>query len=249
MKLLSTSPLLYLLLASVQVTAVAFVVSVGPLSQSTPRKSQHITRSGRAASVLSIARSETKHSSRLMGMKRPLLDQLASTLFRIETERVQASSEVDDKGRNGEPVAWAESDSLANRFSQAVSENTIGYKFKQFVVDIVAGNEYDADEVKEFINTFAKQNDVAMLSFSTCPFCRRAKDALDERGIDYATIELDELPGNRGNEIRAELGRLVQRTSVPAIFVKGKFIGGCNDGSPGLLLLLASGRMDNLLRQ
>jgi glutaredoxin 3 len=249
MKLLTTSLLLYLLLASVQETAVAFVVSVGPPSQSTPRKSQHIARSDRAAFVLSIARSQTKHSSRLMGMKRPLLDQLASTLFRIETERVQASSEVDDKGRYGEPMAWSESGSLANRFSQAVSENTIGYKFKQFVADIVAGNEYDSDEVREFINIFAKQNDVAMFSFSTCPFCRRAKDELDERGIDYATIELDELPGNRGNEIRAELGRLVKRTSVPAIFVKGEFIGGCNDGSPGLLPFLASGRMESLLQQ
>lgn len=249
MKLFTSSPLLYLLLSSAQEAVVAFVVGASPPAQSTLYKSQQTENRGRDTSVLSNARFVAKPSPRLMGMKRPIMDQIASTLFRIETQRVQASSEIDDKGRNGEPMAWAESESLANRFSQAVASNTIGYKLKQFVADIVAGNEYDADEVRGLIRDFVEQNDVAMFSFTTCPFCRRAKDALDERGIGYATVELDELPGNRGNEIRAELGRLVQRTSVPAIFVKGEFIGGCNDGPPGLLPLLANGRMDSFFPQ
>jgi glutaredoxin 3 len=180
-------------------------------------------------------------------MKRPILDRIASAVFKLENDRVLSSSEYDDKGRYGEPMAWAEGSSLANRFSRIVSDNPLGYRFKQLVADVVAGGDYDADQVNRFIDSFVDQNSVAVFSFTTCPFCRRAKDALDGQGIEYASVELDELEGNRGNEIRAQLGRRFRRTSVPAIFVKGRFVGGCNDGSPGLIPLLESGVMERLL--
>jgi glutaredoxin 3 len=61
-----------------------------------------------------------------------------------------------------------------------------------------------------------------MYSFTTCPFCRKAKDYLEEMSIPYVSIELDLLPGNEGNEIRAELGRMTRRTSVPSIFIGGE---------------------------
>jgi glutaredoxin 3 len=63
---------------------------------------------------------------------------------------------------------------------------------------------------------------VTMYSFTTCPFCRTAKDYLDEQSIPYVSIELDLLPDNEGNEIRAELGRITRRTSVPSIFIGGE---------------------------
>jgi glutaredoxin len=66
---------------------------------------------------------------------------------------------------------------------------------------------------------------------------RKAKDFLDDASIPYVTIELDLLPDNQGNEIRSELGKLSKRTSVPSIFIGGEYIGGCNDGNPGLLPL------------
>ena len=179
----------------------------------------------------------------LHAMKRPLLDQLATTLFKLENDRVESSSEVDEKGRVGEPMAWSEKESFASKLSEIMAGP--GYSFKQWVADIVAG-EFDEVAVTATVDKFVEDNPVAMLSFTTCPFCRRAKDYLDERGISYSTIELDTLDGNAGNEIRAVLGRKVRRTSVPAIFVKGEFIGGCNDG-PGLLTLAESGALDEKL--
>jgi glutaredoxin 3 len=181
----------------------------------------------------------------LREMKRPILDQVASTLFRLENARVEASSVLDEKGRKGEPMEWSESSSLANKFSEIVSSNSLGYMFKQWVADIVAG-DYDEDIVGQKIDTFVQKNKVAMFSFSTCPFCRRAKDYLEENGIEYQAMEIDELEGNEGNQIRAMLGRKTQRTSVPSIFVAGEFIGGCNDG-PGLLPLAESGELEKLL--
>jgi len=83
--------------------------------------------------VLSPNALSSPTSSCLNGMKRPILDQIASTVFKLETSRVEASSIIDSKGRSGEPMEWSESESFANKFSQIVSDNDIGYKFKQFV--------------------------------------------------------------------------------------------------------------------
>jgi glutaredoxin 3 len=180
----------------------------------------------------------------LQEMKRPILDQIATTLFSLETERVEKSSELDSQGRMGEPMAWSEEQSLANKLSEFMA--TRAYGFKQFVADLVAG-DYDQGATDQLIDELIQPNDVALFSFTTCPFCRRAKDELDERGISYAALELDELPGNEGNEIRAQLGRRTGRTSVPSIFVKGKFVGGCNDG-PGLLPLLENGEFESMIK-
>jgi glutaredoxin 3 len=179
-------------------------------------------------------------------MKRPFLDQLATSLFQLERKRVESSSVLDDKGRIGEPMEWSEESSLANRFSEVMAGG-IGYQLKQFVADIVAGNNFDRGQTRGTIQRFITENKVAMFSFTTCPFCRRAKDYLTEQGIPYAVLELDQLPNNEGNEIRSVLGRQVKRTSVPCIFINGKFIGGCNDG-PGLLPLAKTGELQILLK-
>lgn len=188
-----------------------------------------------------------RRTGSLLGMKRPILDQLASFLFRLENDRVEQSSVIDEKGRRGEPMEWSKSESLANRLSTAVASNTMGYQFKQFVADIIAGNDYDVEAINTLIDRFVTEHPVAMFSFTTCPFCRRAKDLLDEKGVTYEVLELDELDGNEGNEIRANLGRKTGRTSVPSIFIGGNYIGGCNDG-PGLLPLNESGELDALLQ-
>lgn len=173
--------------------------------------------------------------TRLYEMKRPVLDRLASFLFKLENDRVSASSVIDEKGRDGEPMEWAEEDSFANKFSQLVSSNEIGYRFKKGVADLIAG-EYDQEGTKQYIDDFIASGPVVIFSFSTCPFCRTAKDFLEEQSIPFVALELDELPDNRGNEIRAELGKRTKRTSVPSIFIGQEYIGGCNDG-PGLLPL------------
>jgi len=181
------------------------------------------------------------------GMKRPFLDQLATNLFKLEQNRVENSSVVDEKGRMGEPMEWSEKGSVANKFSELVASNDLGYMFKQFVADIVAGDNYDEEVVRRKIYDFIGDNEVAMFSFTTCPFCRGAKDLLDEKGIVYKSIELDLLEGNQGNEIRAVLGKMTRRTSVPSIFIKGYSIGGFNDGTPGLVPLLESGKLESML--
>ena len=51
-----------------------------------------------------------------------------------------------------------------------------------------------------------------------------------------------------GPGLRAEAAAITGRTSVPAIWVAGTFLGGCNDGGEGgLLPLLAAGELDKYL--
>lgn len=127
----------------------------------------------------------------------------------------------------------------------------MGYRMKQFIADIVAG-EYDEGAIRSEVEDFVMKSesdgvDVVMFSFTSCPFCRQAKDYFDENGILYEAMELDELEGNKGNEIRAMLGKMTKRTSVPSIFIKGTAIGGLNDGMPGLMPLVQSGQLKALL--
>jgi glutaredoxin-related protein len=51
-----------------------------------------------------------------------------------------------------------------------------------------------------------------------------------------------------GKAIRSEMGELLGRTSVPAIWIQGEFIGGCNDGPMGgIASLNDSGKLDAML--
>ena len=53
-----------------------------------------------------------------------------------------------------------------------------------------------------------------------------------------------------GKAIRAEMADIIGRTSVPAIWIGGKFIGGCNDGPMGGIVKLDdSGELKRMLRE
>mmetsp|Transcript_9578 Transcript_9578/g.19281 ORF Transcript_9578/g.19281 Transcript_9578/m.19281 type:complete len:97 (-) Transcript_9578:135-425(-) len=85
------------------------------------------------------------------------------------------------------------------------------------------------------------QNDMVVFSSSTCPFCSKALGALKESGYEPLVIEAD---GDQRKELAAKCGS----TSVPKVFVKGNFIGGCNDGGMGgTLPLLQNGKIKELM--
>ncbi|KAH8087681.1 protein disulfide oxidoreductase [Aureococcus anophagefferens] len=72
-----------------------------------------------------------------------------------------------------------------------------------------------------------------------------AKQLVDAKGAKYTVVELDEV--SDGPALRAELGGLVGRTSVPAIWIQSDFVGGCNDG-PGIITLDKQGELDARLK-
>ena len=53
-----------------------------------------------------------------------------------------------------------------------------------------------------------------------------------------------------GYPLRAELAEATGRTSVPALYVGGSFVGGCNDGGMGgVMPLYRSGKLQSLLTE
>ncbi|WP_019216308.1 glutaredoxin 3 [Legionella tunisiensis] len=80
---------------------------------------------------------------------------------------------------------------------------------------------------------------VIMYSTAYCPYCIRARQLLESKGISYTDIRIDEEPAKR-DEMIAKSGR----HTVPQIFINGQPIGGCDD----MYALEHQGRLDELLR-
>lgn len=139
---------------------------------------------------------------------------------------------------------------IAPTHNRAVSKLNMGFfkKMKQNLVKSIAGN-YDEAAVSAQLDKYiatSKGGKVTMLTFETCPFCVKARDIMDVKGIKYDDVQIDKL--DEGKFLRVELGKKFGQTSVPAIWVDEKFIGGCNNGGMGgLVPLMNSGKFDELL--
>lgn len=79
---------------------------------------------------------------------------------------------------------------------------------------------------------------VTLYSTAICPYCVRAKQLLERKGIAFTEIRVDENPDQR-DEMITKSGR----RTVPQIFINGQAIGGCDD----LYALDKSGQLDTLL--
>jgi glutaredoxin 3 len=72
-----------------------------------------------------------------------------------------------------------------------------------------------------------------------CPYCWRAKQLLESKGVEYREIAVD-----YGGEIREQMiERAKGRTTVPQIFIREQHVGGCDD----LVALERTGRLDDLI--
>jgi glutaredoxin 3 len=89
-------------------------------------------------------------------------------------------------------------------------------------------------------------DDVVLFSATYCPFSARAKYELAQQCVPFTVHETNVMPNGRA--IVAELGaRTGGRTSIPHLWIAGVSIGGCNDGTPGLRPLIASGGLEDAL--
>ncbi|OUX72619.1 glutaredoxin 3 [Synechococcus sp. MEDNS5] len=80
---------------------------------------------------------------------------------------------------------------------------------------------------------------VEIYTWRTCPFCVRAKQLLDRKGVTYTEHSVD------GDEPArdAMAARGNGRRSVPQIFIADQHIGGCDE----LHALERAGKLDALL--
>lgn len=82
-------------------------------------------------------------------------------------------------------------------------------------------------------------NKVVIYSTANCPYCVRAKQIFDQKGVVYEEIRIDLDSGQRDVMLQRSGG---QRT-VPQIFIGDHHVGGCDD----LVELVLQGKLDDLL--
>jgi glutaredoxin 3 len=80
---------------------------------------------------------------------------------------------------------------------------------------------------------------VEIYTWSTCPFCIRAKALLKKKGVDFIDYCID--GDGKAREEMAE--KAYGRRTLPQIFINDQHIGGCDD----LYSLEAQGKLDSLL--
>eukprot|EP00667_Euglena_gracilis_P009507 EG_transcript_9661 len=126
---------------------------------------------------------------------------VARTIEALEYKRIEAQSVQDADGWKGEPKAWAEPDSPTQRLS-SLSQVGVFAQAKLWLARELAGM-YDAEAVAREMQALEAGTPVVMYSFSSCPFCLKAKGVLDDLRVPYCVMELDVVPN--GKAIRAEL--------------------------------------------
>ena len=81
---------------------------------------------------------------------------------------------------------------------------------------------------------------VEVYTWSSCPFCIRAKGLLNKKGVEYTEYCID-----GDNEAREEMAvRANGSRSLPQIFIDDQHIGGCDD----IHALEFQGELDPLLQ-
>lgn len=83
---------------------------------------------------------------------------------------------------------------------------------------------------------------VEIYTWSTCPFCHRAKQLLDQRGVHYTEYMLD---GDEAARDAMAARGTKGRRSVPQVFINDQHIGGSDD----LHALERQGLLDEMLNQ
>ncbi|HUP30202.1 MAG TPA: glutathione peroxidase [Usitatibacter sp.] len=110
------------------------------------------------------------------------------------------------------------------RYSMLVRDGVVE---KQFIEPDKDGDPFevsDADTMLTYLAPREKAPEPAVIfSKAGCPFCARAKAALDANGVVYEEVQLGK--GITFSTIRAVSGR----GTAPQVFIGGKLIGGADD--------------------
>jgi len=96
--------------------------------------------------------------------------------------------------------------------------------------------------VKEDIQKTVQENCVVMYSKSTCPYCVKARKALESTGVQYLEIDLNSLSNTAAYQ--DALQDITGKRSVPRVFVGGACIGGGDETAA----LHRRGRLEPLLQ-
>ena len=106
-------------------------------------------------------------------------------------------------------------------------------------------NSTGTDGLNELnIKSIVSKNDIVVFESRGCPYCDDAVENLKSAG--YSPIVIDAT-----KEQRNELAIATGSRTVPSVWLKGKFVGGCNDGPEpwmGINKIIRSNSIDEYLK-
>ncbi|KAA0161481.1 hypothetical protein FNF31_03764 [Cafeteria roenbergensis] len=103
---------------------------------------------------------------------------------------------------------------------------------RRFASAAAAARPTSVAEALDLVN----QHPVFVFAKSYCPHCHKAikelGDVTNNAGV-VGTMQLDNA-GKLGQEVQAEIKAQFNHSTVPAVFVLGKFVGGASDVTAGI---------------
>lgn len=110
------------------------------------------------------------------------------------------------------------------RYSMLVKDGVIS---KMFIEPDKPGDPFevsDADTMLSYINADAKAPEyISLISRAGCPHCARAKALLEQHGLVYEEIEMNDRVTTRSIEA------ITGFSTTPQVFIGGRHIGGADD--------------------
>lgn len=82
------------------------------------------------------------------------------------------------------------------------------------------------DSPLSVLKELIRSNNIIVFSKTTCPWCQKAKQLLNSKGLKYKSIELDV---NDNDKYVNALVTLTGQHTVPNIFINNRHIGGFTD--------------------
>ncbi|OEU23133.1 hypothetical protein FRACYDRAFT_178883 [Fragilariopsis cylindrus CCMP1102] len=144
-------------------------------------------------------------------------------------------------------------DTIQTRIKIGQESKKAGYGFKQMMADVIAGDDYNENEISNTIEETISSAPCVMYTWESSPSCKKAIEAFEIINANVKIVRLDD-PWTEGNPIRAVLGRSIGRSSVPFIFINGQYIGGYDGGiendnndASGMLNLAFQGKLRDML--
>jgi glutaredoxin 3 len=94
---------------------------------------------------------------------------------------------------------------------------------------------------KETAQAHIKASKIMVFSKTHCPYCKKAKEAINQLTPLFSVVELDVVKDGAAQQ--AALLEITGQNTVPNIFVNGQHIGGCDK----TLAAIASGEFQKLI--
>ncbi|MFA7467564.1 MAG: glutaredoxin family protein [Desulfotomaculaceae bacterium] len=67
---------------------------------------------------------------------------------------------------------------------------------------------------------------VKVYALTTCPWCKKVKQLLDEKGINYQAVDVDLLIGDEQNQVLGEVEKLTGKRSFPVTVINDVVVEG-----------------------